>query len=147
MPLGFSVRWPEICVVVGAQAHSSVYKALSVLGLCRERIILVPADDEGRLRPDCLPSLDNLTLLILQAGNVNSGAFDSFAEVCERARDTGAWIHVDGAFGLWAAASRKHSHLTRGVDAADSWSADAHRTLNAPYDNGIVFCRNPDTLK
>jgi glutamate/tyrosine decarboxylase-like PLP-dependent enzyme len=137
---------PEIRVVLGAQAHSSVYKALSLLGLGKERLVSVPVDSAGRIRPDRLPPLDDRTLLVLQAGNVSTGSFDPFDDICRKARAAGCWIHVDGAFGLWAAASRHHRHLTKGMELADSWSADAHKTLNAPYDNGIVFCRSRDAL-
>lgn len=137
---------PEIRVVLGAGAHSTVYKALSILGLGKDRLIKVPVDDQGRMLADKLPALDDNTLLILQAGNVSTGSFDPFAAICPRARDAGAWVHVDGAFGLWAAASPELRALTAGVDLADSWSVDAHKTLNAPYDSGIVLCRHRDAL-
>lgn len=137
---------PEITVVLSEGAHSTIYKALSILGLGSERVIKVPMDTEGRIRPELVPEPDNRTLLILQAGNVNSGAFDDFSALCEKARAAGAWVHVDGAFGLWAAASEPLKHLTAGVENADSWSVDAHKTLNAPYDNGIVLCRDRDAL-
>jgi glutamate/tyrosine decarboxylase-like PLP-dependent enzyme len=137
---------PEIRVVLGAQAHSSVYKALSLLGLGRERVETVTVDAQGRLLTKSLPILDGRTLLVLQAGNVSTGAFDPFMEVCAKARSAGSWVHIDGAFGLWAAASRRRRNLTQGIELADSWSADAHKTLNAPYDNGIVFCRDREAL-
>jgi len=137
---------PEIKVVLSEGAHSTIYKALSILGLGSERIIKVPMDKQGRIREDLVPELDDRTLLILQAGNVNSGAFDRFEMLCDKARAVGAWVHVDGAFGLWAAASEPLKHLTIGVEKADSWSVDAHKTLNAPYDNGIVLCKNRDAL-
>jgi len=137
---------PEIHVVLGAQAHSTVFKALSVLGLGRDRVAAVPVDNQGRMRADALPALDKRTLLVLQAGNVSSGNFDPFTDICTKAREAGSWVHIDGAFGLWAAASPRRSHLTRGIELADSWSADAHKTLNAPYDNGIVFCGERDAL-
>jgi glutamate/tyrosine decarboxylase-like PLP-dependent enzyme len=137
---------PELKVVLGAQAHSSVFKALSLLGLGRDRVTAVPVDAQGRMSAAELPPLDARTLLILQAGNVSTGAFDPFSEIIPRARDAGAWIHVDGAFGLWAAASPRYRPLTAGMDGADSWSADAHKTLNAPYDIGIVFCKSRETL-
>lgn len=137
---------PEIRIILGEGAHSTVYKALSILGLGNERLIKVPIDQQGRIIPDSVPELDNRTLLILQAGNVNSGAFDDFKTLCQRARDANSWVHVDGAFGLWAGASEQLSHLTRGVELADSWSVDAHKTLNAPYDNGIILCRNRNSL-
>jgi len=137
---------PEIKVVLGEGAHSTIYKSLSLLGLGSERIIKLPTDDHGGIRADALPELDSRTLLILQAGNVNSGAYDDFESICKKAKAAGAWVHVDGAFGLWAAASDRLRHLVKGVELADSWSIDAHKTLNAPYDNGIVFCRNRESL-
>jgi glutamate/tyrosine decarboxylase-like PLP-dependent enzyme len=137
---------PEIRVVLGEGAHSTVYKALSILGLGKDRLVKVPEDDQGRIRAEAIPELDERTLLILQAGNVNSGAFDPFAQICGRARAAGAWTHVDGAFGLWAAASPRLKALTDGYEQADSWSADAHKTLNAPYDSGIILCRHRDAL-
>jgi glutamate/tyrosine decarboxylase-like PLP-dependent enzyme len=137
---------PEIRVVLGAGAHSTVYKALSILGLGKDRLIQVPTDEQGRMRADLLPELDSNTLLILQAGNVNSGAFDPFVEICSKARAADAWVHIDGAFGLWAAASPLLKHLTAGIELADSWSVDAHKTLNAPYDSGLILCRHRDAL-
>lgn len=137
---------PEIKVVVGDQAHATVFKALSLLGLGRECVIKVPTDQNGCMRPDQLPSLDNRTLLILQAGNVNSGGFDPFGQICTKAREGGTWTHVDGAFGLWAACSNETRHLTNGVELANSWSVDAHKTLNAPYDCGIILCRDRESL-
>lgn len=137
---------PEIRVVLGAGAHSTVYKALSILGLGKDRLIQVPTDEQGRMRADLLPELDSNTLLILQAGNVNSGAFDPFVEICSKARAADAWVHIDGAFGLWAATSPRLKHLTAGIELADSWSVDAHKTLNAPYDSGLILCRHRDAL-
>ena len=137
---------PEIRVVLGEDAHSTVYKALSILGMGSERLTKVPTDSQGRMRPAALPDLDDRTLLILQAGNVNSGAFDDFTTLCAAARKAGAWVHIDGAFGLWAAASKDLRYLTDGMELADSWSVDAHKTLNAPYDNGIILCRHPEAL-
>jgi len=137
---------PEIRVILGDGAHSTVYKALSILGLGSERLIRVPTDSQGRIIADAVPELDDRTLLILQAGNVNSGAFDNFETLCQKARNAGSWVHIDGAFGLWASASEKLNNLTKGAALADSWSLDAHKTLNAPYDNGIVLCRHRDAL-
>lgn len=134
---------PPIRVVVGDEAHGTVFKALSLLGLGRDRVERVATDGQGRMRAEALPQLDDRTLVVAQAGNVNTGAFDPFEPICAKAREAGAWVHVDGAFGLWAAASPNLRHLTRGVDGADSWSVDAHKTLNAPYDCGIVLCRRP----
>jgi glutamate/tyrosine decarboxylase-like PLP-dependent enzyme len=137
---------PELRVVVGAQAHASVFKALGLLGLGRARIEMVPADSQGRMLADQMPELDNHCLVIAQAGNVNTGAFDPFETICARVRNAGAWVHIDGAFGLWAAGSRNKQFLTRGIELADSWSVDAHKTLNAPYDCGIVLCKDPQAL-
>jgi glutamate/tyrosine decarboxylase-like PLP-dependent enzyme len=137
---------PELRVVIGEQAHASVFKALALLGLGRARLEKVPTNDQGRMLANKLPELDSHCLVIAQAGNVNSGAFDPFDEICERAREAGAWVHIDGAFGLWAAASRKRNFLTQGIEKADSWSVDAHKTLNAPYDCGIVLCKQPEAL-
>jgi len=137
---------PEIRVVVSEQAHGAVFKALALLGLGKDRIERVPADSQGRIITASIPPPDSSTILVLQAGNVNTGAFDAFEDICSAANRVNAWVHVDGAFGLWAAASRGHQRLTRGVESADSWAIDAHKTLNAPYDSGIVLCRHPDSL-
>jgi len=137
---------PPIRVVLGEQAHSSVFKALSLLGMGKSMVTLAPVDDQGRMLPDRLPEIDRNTLLILQAGNVNSGAFDPLDTLCARGNDVGAWVHVDGAFGLWANASEQTRSLVRGMEHADSWSTDAHKTLNAPYDNGIVFVKDRAAL-
>jgi glutamate/tyrosine decarboxylase-like PLP-dependent enzyme len=137
---------PPLRVVTSAAAHGSVRKALSLLGLGRAQIEYVPADEQGRLDATQLPVLDNRTLLILQAGNVNSGSFDPFVAACTVARQAGAWTHIDGAFGLWAAACAQTRHLTQGIELADSWSVDGHKTLNTPYDCGVVLCRNRQAL-
>lgn len=137
---------PPVRVVLGEQAHSSVFKALALLGLGRDRVELAEVDAQGRIIPERLPRLDGNTLLIAQAGNVNSGAFDPLDRLAGMAVRAGAWLHVDGAFGLWAAASPKTYPLIQGFEQADSWSADAHKTLNAPYDCGIVLCRDRTAL-
>ena len=137
---------PRIRVVVSEQAHSTVLSALSVLGFGENELEYVPCDSYGRMRPEKLPPLDPATLLIVQAGNVNGGSFDPFKELCRKANEAGAWVHIDGAFGLWAAAGRKWRHLTEGMEKADSWSTDAHKTLNAGYDCGIVLCRHREIL-
>lgn len=137
---------PEIKVVVSQNAHSSIFKALSIVGLGRDRVIKVPTDNQGRMMIDQMPTLDAATLVICQAGEVNTGAFDFFDDICVLAKQADAWVHVDGAFGLWAAASPNTFHLYKGAQKADSWSADAHKTLNAPYDTGIVLCRHRDAL-
>jgi len=137
---------PPIRVVLSEEAHSTVFKALALLGLGGARVERVPSDDQGRIDPSQIPTLDDATLLILQAGNVNTGAFDQFDRICERAKADGAWVHIDGAFGLGAAASDRFGELTASASLADSWSMDAHKTLNVPYDCGVVLCRNRAAL-
>ena len=138
---------PEVTVVTGAEAHPSVFKALGMLGLGRNRVIRVPVDSEGRMRADCFPAINGPAIVCLQAGNVNSGAFDPAGEIIPMARAAGAWIHVDGAFGLWAAASPELAHLVRDFAAADSWATDAHKWLNVPYDSGLAFVRDETALR
>ena len=138
---------PPITVVVGDEVHASVVKALGVLGLGRERIVRVPVDGQGRLRADRLPRLSSPSIVCLQAGNVNTGAFDPFDSVCAAARGDGAWVHIDGAFGLWAGASARRRWLCDGVEQADSWATDAHKWLNVPYDSGLVYVRNGAALR
>ena len=137
---------PEIKVVISNNAHSSIYKALSIVGLGRDRVIKVPTDSLGRMIVGQIPALDSSCLVICQAGEVNTGAFDYFEDICSLAKKADAWVHVDGAFGLWAAASKQTYHLYRGAEHADSWAADAHKTLNAPYDTGIVLCSHRTAL-
>ena len=137
---------PKIRVVTGRHAHSSILKAISLNGLGKGNIEWVEVDDQGRIRTDQVPELDHRTILILQAGNVNSGAFDDFAAICRRAQDQGAWIHIDGAFGLWAGATSRLRHLTEGFAYANSWAVDGHKTLNTPYDSGIILCSDQDAL-
>jgi len=138
---------PEITVVVGAEVHASLLKALSLLGFGRKRVIAVPADEQGRMKAALLPALDDRTLVAIQAGNVNSGAFDPAAAICARAREAGAWVHVDGAFGLWAAAAEERAHLVDGFADADSWATDCHKWLNVPYDSGLAIVRDPEHLR
>src|SRR5262245_22067445 len=138
---------PTIRVVVGDEVHASVLKALTLLGLGRERVERVSVDGQGRMRADALPNLSGATIVCIQAGNVNTGAFDPAREICAAARDAGAWVHVDGAFGLWAAASPRLFRLIEGFDQADSWATDAHKWLNAPYDCGMVFVREAEHLR
>jgi glutamate/tyrosine decarboxylase-like PLP-dependent enzyme len=137
---------PPIMVAVGAEVHPSVLKSLGLLGLGRTRIVTVPVDGQGRMRAEALPPLAAPAIVCAQAGNVNTGAFDPLAAIVERAREAGAWLHVDGAFGLWAAASPAHAPLLAGAAAADSWATDAHKWLNVPYDCGLAFVRDPDPL-
>lgn len=138
---------PNINVVLGDEVHVSVLKALSMLGLGRERVVHVPVDGQGRMRADALPELDEATIVCIQAGNVNTGAFDPAKEICDAAHRSGAWVHIDGAFGLWALATPALAHLTTGLSGADSWAADAHKWLNVPYDSGLAFCREPENLR
>jgi glutamate/tyrosine decarboxylase-like PLP-dependent enzyme len=137
---------PPVTVIVGEEVHVSLLKALSMLGLGRGRVVRLPVDDQGRMRAQALPPIDGPTIVCLQAGNVNTGAFDPAEEVCAMLQGSGAWVHVDGAFGLWAAASPARAHLARGLSMADSWATDAHKWLNAPYDSGLVFVRNRHSL-
>jgi glutamate/tyrosine decarboxylase-like PLP-dependent enzyme len=137
---------PEIQVVVGNEVHASLLKALSLVGLGQKRVITVPVDEQGRMRADALPPLNDRTLVCIQAGNVNTGAFDPAEEICSRAHASGAWVHVDGAFGLWAAATPRRAHLLNGVSEADSWATDCHKWLNVPYDSGLAFVREADHL-
>jgi glutamate/tyrosine decarboxylase-like PLP-dependent enzyme len=138
---------PRIRVVVGAERHSTIDRALRYLGIGTATIELVDADDQGAMRADALERMlgeSGLpTIVCAQAGNVNSGAFDPFADICAVAHDRGAWVHVDGAFGLWAAASPRYRELVAGVAQADSWATDAHKWLNVPYDCGISFTAHP----
>ena len=138
---------PELKVIVGEEVHVSVLKALSMLGLGRARVLRVPTDDQGRMRAEALPSVDERTIVCLQAGNVNTGAFDPAREICAQARRSGAWVHVDGAFGLWAAAAPARAHLMAGYENADSWATDCHKWLNVPYDSGLAFVRDPLQLQ
>ncbi|HLW47173.1 MAG TPA: aminotransferase class V-fold PLP-dependent enzyme [bacterium] len=137
---------PPITVIVGEEVHVSVLKALSMLGLGRDRVVRIPTDAQGRMRPDALPALTDRTIICAQAGNVNTGALDPIGEICAVAHDASAWVHVDGAFGLWAAASPALVHLVRGTEDADSWAVDAHKWLNTPYDGGAVFVRDAADL-
>jgi glutamate/tyrosine decarboxylase-like PLP-dependent enzyme len=137
---------PPLSVIVGAEAHVSLQKALALLGLGRSRVITVPTDEQGRLRPELPPALDDRTIVCIQAGNVNTGAFDPALEVCAR-EDSQAWIDVDGAFGLWAAAAPQRAHLMAGFNAADSLATDCHKWLNVPYDSGLAFVREPEYLR
>lgn len=137
---------PKIRIIVGKEAHSTVLKAISMAGLGKANIEWVDADNQGRIIAEQIPKLDKNSILILQAGNVNSGAFDDFNVICKKAKDAGAWIHIDGAFGLWAAATSKLKHLTKGIEYANSYSVDGHKTLNTPYDSGIILCQDEEAL-
>jgi len=138
---------PEIPVIVGADAHSTIFKALAMLGMGRDRVLRVPIDAEGRMRPDVLPDVEGPVIVCLQHGNVNSGAFDPALPIIEWTRRRGGWVHVDGAFGLWARASSGRAHLCAGAELADSWATDAHKWLNVPYDCGIAIVRDKAVLR
>jgi len=138
---------PPITVVVGQEAHPTLFKSLGLLGLGRNRVRRVPVDEQGRMRASELPAMSGPTILCLQAGNVNTGAFDPLPEACERAHAAGAWVHVDGAFGLWATTTPSTVHLTNGIADADSWATDFHKWLNVPYDSGFALVRDANALR
>jgi glutamate/tyrosine decarboxylase-like PLP-dependent enzyme len=138
---------PPITVIVGNEVHASVIKALGMLGLGRTRLTRVPVDGQGRIRADALPPAQGPTIVCTQIGNVNTGAFDPLADIVDHYQGSGAWIHVDGAFGLWAAASPRLSALVTGLAGADSWATDAHKWLNVPYDSGVAFVRDAHALR
>jgi glutamate/tyrosine decarboxylase-like PLP-dependent enzyme len=139
---------PRIRVLAGEKVHSTLPRALRLVGLGTGSIVPVAADDQGRMRADSLRDAlsagEGPTIVCAQAGEVNTGSFDPFEEIADAAEETGAWLHVDGAFGLWAAASPRFAHLTAGAERADSWSTDGHKWLNVPYDSGIVLCARPE---
>ena len=138
---------PRITVVTSDESHISVLACLQMLGLGSEQVVRVPADDQGRMRSDQLQSIlagiQTPILVCAQAGNVNTGSFDRIAEIVAAIRERPSWLHVDGAFGLWAAAAPGYQSLTRGIEFADSVSVDCHKWLNVPYDCGLVFVRDP----
>jgi glutamate/tyrosine decarboxylase-like PLP-dependent enzyme len=137
---------PAITVAVGAEAHTTVHKALGLVGLGRERVVRLPVDDQGRVVPESLPELEPPAIVCLQAGNVNSGSFDPFPPLIGWAHRQGAWVHIDGAFGLWALASAEFDRYTDGITDADSWACDAHKWLNTTYDCGIALVREKGDL-
>lgn len=137
---------PKLRIIAHDQVHASIKKTLALLGYGSKDVEWVTSDDQGRLIVDALPALDRSCLVLLQAGNVNTGAFDDFDTVCDLANEAGAWTHIDGAFGLWAAATQDLAYLTKGMQKASSWAVDGHKTLNTPYDSGIVLCKYPQAL-
>ena len=136
---------PAITVVVGEEAHPTLIKALGMLGLGRNRVVRIPVDGQGRMRVDALPHVSGPTIICTQVGNLNTGACDDVAAVRERV-GADAWIHVDGAFGLWARVAPTRAGLVTGLEAADSWATDAHKWLNVPYDSGLAFSRDAIAL-
>lgn len=137
---------PPIRVVAPTSAHITIKKALRLLGFGLNKVEFVPVDAQARMRIDSAPHFDARTIVCLQAGEVNTGEFDHFVPLIERARVAGAWVHIDGAFGLWARASARLRALTEGVDGADSWTTDGHKWLNTPYDSAMAICRDADDL-
>lgn len=137
---------PKIRIIAHQQVHSSISKALALAGFGKENVEWVEADNQGRMVLEKLPKLDSTCLVMLQAGNVNTGGFDHFSEICKKANEVGAWVHIDGAFGLWAGASDSLSYLTEGMELASSWATDGHKTLNTPYDSAVVLCKDSDAL-
>jgi glutamate/tyrosine decarboxylase-like PLP-dependent enzyme len=137
---------PAVNVVIGDEAHVTILTALRMLGLGSRRVVRVAADSQGRMRSDMLRStlarLGGPTIVCTQVGNVNTGAFDPVGEIADITHPQGGWVHVDGAFGLWAATSPERRHLVRGVERADSWATDGHKWLNVPYDCGIALVRD-----
>ena len=138
---------PPITVITSAEAHPTLFKALGVVGLGRNRVVKVPTDAQGRMRADAFPKIAGPTIVCLQAGNVNTGSFDPIAELGPRSREAGAWVHIDGAFGLWARTAPTRAYLAKGMEHADSWATDGHKWLNVPYDSGIAFVRDGDALR
>ncbi len=138
---------PPINIIVGEEAHPSLFRSLGLLGLGRNRVTKVTADSQGRMRIDMLPKIKGPTIVCAQAGNVNTGSIDPMKNICEAAHEADAWAHIDGAFGLWAKASPKYSHLVDGMENADSWATDAHKWLNVPYDCGLAFVKDAEALR
>jgi glutamate/tyrosine decarboxylase-like PLP-dependent enzyme len=142
---------PPLHVVVGERAHSTLTKSLGLVGLGRRRVTVVPADDQGRMRAEplveALAELHGPVLVCAQAGEVNTGAFDPFDAIADALAGRDAWLHVDGAFGLWALADPARASLVRGLDRADSWATDGHKWLNVTYDCGLAFVRHPEDLR
>lgn len=137
---------PPITVIVGEEGHPTLLKALGLLGLGRKRVVRVPVDSQGRMRADAIPSISGPTIICAQSGNVNTGAFDPLTEICQHAHQAGAWVHVDGAFGLWAITAPSTLHLAKGIPDADSWATDFHKWLNVPYDSGLALVRDAEAL-
>lgn len=137
---------PEIKVIVSDKVHITVRKALRVLGFGENRLKIAPTDEYGRILPDRLPEMDRHTILCLQAGEVNTGEFDPFAMIIPTAKKAGAWVHVDGAFGLWSRTVPSLKVLTEGIDQADSWTCDGHKWLNTTYDSAMAICRHANEM-
>jgi glutamate/tyrosine decarboxylase-like PLP-dependent enzyme len=140
---------PRLRVVVGEERHATIDRSLRLLGIGEKAMVIVPARADGSMDTSALPDVLRAepsapTIVVAQSGNVNTGAFDDLEPISQAARQAGAWLHVDGAFGLWAAASPSYTHLVDGLEGADSWGCDGHKWLNVPYDCGYAFCAHPD---
>ena len=138
---------PPVTVIVSEESHPTLFRGLGLLGLGRERVIKVPVDNQGRMELNKFPKLNGPTIVCAQAGNVNTGSFDPIKEICEIAHASNAWVHVDGAFGLWASAVPSKKYLTEGIILADSWATDAHKWLNVPYDSGLAFVKDSGSIR
>ncbi len=139
---------PPINIILGEEAHVTVHTALRMLGLGTRSIKNVPTDEQGRMMASelarTIKGCSGPTIVCAQAGNINTGAFDPLEQIAAATREAGAWLHVDGAFGLWAAVSDSLKHLTAGAELADSWATDGHKWLNVPYDSGLIMCAHPE---
>lgn len=138
---------PDLQIIISEESHPTVYKSLAMLGLGRNRVTKVKTDSQGRMDINSFPEVKENSIVITQAGNINSGACDPISGICDLVKNKNSWVHVDGAFGLWAKASSKHKYLLEGVEKADSWATDAHKWLNVPYDSGLAFIKHPHALK
>jgi len=138
---------PAVQVIAGQEAHATIFKMIALLGFGRAHVVRVPVDAQGRMIASALPAIHAPAIVCIQAGNVNAGSFDPAAEIIERAHAAGAWVHVDGAFGLWARTSPKRARLTAGFENADSLATDAHKWLNVPYDCGVALVRKAESLR
>ncbi len=138
---------PPITVYLGREAHAVVYKDLALLGIGTKQVVEIEVDRQGRMRAELLPRPSGPAIVIAQVGNVNTGSCDPMNDICDRVAGTDAWVHVDGAFGLWAAAAPDRRRLVAGVERADSWATDAHKWLNVPYDSGIAFVKDREVLR
>lgn len=137
---------PELRVVVSQTVHITLLKALRILGFGTEQIVYAPIDQHGRIDPDRLPALNDRTILCVQAGEVNTGEYDPFVPLIQKAHAAGSWVHIDGAFGLWARAGNRTRSLCEGIEQADSWTTDGHKWLNTPYDGAIAICKDGNAL-
>jgi glutamate/tyrosine decarboxylase-like PLP-dependent enzyme len=137
---------PRIKILVGEEAHTTIFKAIKMLGMGNQNIIRIPADSQGAIRADLFPKIPEPSIICLQAGNVNTGAIDPIGHICDQARNKNTWVHVDGAFGLWASVSPELEQSIKNIENADSWATDLHKWLNVPYDNGAIFVKDKHDL-